>query len=187
MNFHLGAEYLELQIGWFSYYMLIAACVFLLPTKAVAVVGRAVALPVHQLMKALTAEGRKNAIPIAAGVAVLVGLAGYTVDMPGALPASIAVGVLLVVLVAVDRRTEPLPWIAGTALAALGMWAAFVGSDARFDYYRFVGGDHRRRGELEEALEAYIKANDYAPEDDDRREREDDVRRRLSLPPRWSD
>jgi hypothetical protein len=187
MNFHVGAEYLELQIGWFSYYMLIAACVFLLPRKAVASAGRLVARPAQALVRALTGDEKQNALPIAVGVALITGLAGYTVDMPGALVASIAVGVLLIVLVAVDKRIEPLPWIAGTALAALAMWIAFVGTEARYDYYRFVGGDHRRRGELEEALEAYVKANDYAPEDDDRREREDEVRRQLGLPPRWSD
>ncbi len=187
INFHVGAEYLELQIGWFSYYMMITACVFLLPSSVVGAAGRLFATPARALTRALTSEGDKSSLPVALGVAFICGLAGYTVDMPGALTASVAVGVLLLALVLADETAPPLLWSAGVALAALAMWTAFIGTEARYDYYRFVGGDHRRRGELEQALEAYIKANDYAPEEDNRREREDEVRRQLGLPPRWSD
>ena len=58
----------------------------------------------------------------------------------------------------------------------------------RWDYWRNVGGDHRRRGEIEEAYVAYVKANRYAPEGEDRREAEEQTRRILEqrgvLPPR---
>jgi len=190
MNFHIGAEYLDLQIGWFSYYMLIAGCVFLLPRRAVSAFGIMVAIPVNAAVDALTGEESEESgspLPVAIGVAAVTGLAGYAVDMPGVVVASVLIGTLLIVFVAAKQAAgSPLTWIAGTGVAALCMWLAFVGTEARYDYYRFVGGDYRRRGELEESLEAYIKANDYAPEDDNRREREDEVRRGLGLSPRWS-
>jgi len=187
INFHIGAEYLDLQIGWFSYYMMIAACVFLLPSRAVAAVGRGAAIPARAVVRMLGSDEKENALLPAAAVAGVTALAGYAVDMPGALVAAILIGALLLAFVGAKQSERPLTWVAGTALAALAMWLAFASTEARYDYYRFVGGDHRRRGELEEALVAYIKANDYAPEDDDRREREDEVRRSLGMPARWSD
>ena len=44
----------------------------------------------------------------------------------------------------------------------------------RFDYYRWSGADARRRGDYEQALGFYEKANAYAPlgESRDRIERE---------------
>ena len=44
---------------------------------------------------------------------------------------------------------------------SLCAFVATTETQARYDYYRFVGGDHRRRGEYPEALDAYEKANRY--------------------------
>jgi hypothetical protein len=188
MSFHLGAEYLELQIGWFSYYMIATAFVFLLPAVVVDAVVRLFAFASTRFIAILEAEEGVSARLAAVAVAAIVGLAGYAVDMPGVFAASLTFGALLIVFVFATRGTPPaLPWVLGASLAALSMWLAFIGTEARWDYYRFVGGDHHRRGELEAALEAYIKANDYAPDDNDRHEREDEVRRALGMPPRWSE
>ena len=40
----------------------------------------------------------------------------------------------------------------------------------RYDYYRFVGGDRRRRGETAAAIAAYRKAYAYAPDGQSREE-----------------
>jgi hypothetical protein len=43
------------------------------------------------------------------------------------------------------------------------MWIAVNVSEVRFDYYRFLGGDLRRREQPEAALDAYIKAERHSP------------------------
>jgi hypothetical protein len=45
MSFHLGAEYLGLEIGWFSWYMVMTACIFLLPGSALDAFGRILTWP----------------------------------------------------------------------------------------------------------------------------------------------
>jgi len=190
-SFHIGAEHLGLEIGWFSYYMIIAAAVFLLPGGIVGAVGRFAAKPLAAAEAMLSEGASQSALVAAVAAAGITGLAGYAVDMPGAAVGSIAAGVVVLTLVvaihfAKDEHQRPMPFTVGAILAALCMWVAFTGTEARYDYYRFVGGDHRRRGEHQQALDAYIKANDYAPEDNNRHEKEDEMRSILGLPLRWS-
>ncbi|MCB9615337.1 MAG: hypothetical protein H6722_23125 [Sandaracinus sp.] len=161
LSFHLLAETgLVLEIGWFSYYMLLVAGVVLLPARwlrvlaegwsaaAASLAGRAAALPT----------------PARAGLALAgLGLAGFTVDLPGAM-AACTLGALLVLCgVAYAMRHErPLEGggLAGAAALAGVMLALSISqSDVRFDYYRFLGGEHRRHDEPAEALAAYEKAN----------------------------
>jgi hypothetical protein len=63
MSFHLGAEYLGLEIGWFSWYMMMTACIFLLPGSALDAIGRIVTWPGRAIAIAFPAlEGdRKKA------------------------------------------------------------------------------------------------------------------------------
>jgi len=184
VSFHVGAEHLELRIGWFSWYMIGFAAITLLPERAVWVAGEWLSLParaVGEMWQRSQQGGGSAVVPIALGTALVVGLAGYAVDMPGSLAAAVIAGLALaagsIYLYVKSRSHEAMRWIAATAAAALCMWLSIASSEVRFDYYRFVGGDHRRRGEYAEALEAYIKANRYAPEDDDRREKEEEMRR----------
>jgi hypothetical protein len=60
------------------------------------------------------------------------------------------------------------------------MWLAIVSSDVRWEYYRFAGGDHYRRGEYAEALRDYVKGERYAPEGETRQPRIDKLRTILS-------
>ena len=130
-------------------------------------------------------------LPLALGAALTLGLVGWWTDLPGAIGASVIAAVLLLAVVGWRHRTGELirarPLCLGGAVAALAMWLSFATTDARYDYYRWVGGDMRRRGDLEESLAAYEKANRYAPEDANRRRQEDEVRRELGLPPRWDE
>jgi hypothetical protein len=184
LSFHVGAELLELRIGWFSYYMLYVPLVFFLPRRALRRVAFVATAPVRRLSRAWTPEegrGVVAAMGIAAGG--IVALIGYLVDLPGGLGAGASAGALLggatVVAAVRGRAARAQPYVVAGALASLAMWAAIASTDVRFDYYRRVGGDMRRRGELEEALDAYIKANRYAPEDDDRKDKERELRQRL--------
>ncbi|MFW5920631.1 MAG: HTTM domain-containing protein [Polyangiales bacterium] len=177
LSFHLGAEYLGLKIGWFSWYMVGTAVVYMLPRRALEPIawvagwpGRAIATQWDRLMAGgEDASERVTVIALAIGGAGLVVFFGYVTDLPGALVGGILVAVVLALgvlfVVQEGRIRDAQRWIVGAALAAAAMWASIASSTVRFDYYRLVGGDMRRRGNLEESLGAYVKANEYAPRD----------------------
>lgn len=230
LSFHLGAEYMDLQIGWFSWYMVGYAAFFFLPAKWLVLVARAlipmrgvkygpeviaarVVLPIS-----LVLLGRADRWPLTAiGVALLgvwglryllrglwtdadatrrdhwvygavgvvaSGYVGYAVDLPGAplagIAAAVAVGVGFAVLqVRKSDASKMGGYALGIAIGALSLLTAISLSEVRWDYYRNVGGDHRRRGEPLAAYVAYVKANRYAPEGEDRRRQENEMRAAL--------
>lgn len=176
ISFHIGAERMGLQIGWFSYYMIWIALVFFLPERALLAFGGLVSWPVRRLAAGARSWAEDLAdqelqLLVAGTLAslVVVVLAMRSVDLPGAEAASVVAALGLLGLVGVALRSGD-PSSArglsfGAALASLALVLAMVSSVARYDFYRFVGGDYRRRGHLEEALEAYVLANRYAPRD----------------------
>jgi hypothetical protein len=233
-SFHLGAEYLNLQIGWFSWYMILAAGVFFLPTEAIRALGAAITWPGRvghavfvwldrrdgargrtkldsklqskqqggpkrkqkQKRRPVAAYAKEASapspvagpkldvlVPVVLGVALVVPVAGYLVDLPGSFGGSIgAAGALLAALgFRVARRTTDgaREWSGALALGALIMLASIAASEVRFDFYRRLGGVHRRHGNWAEALAAYEKANEYAPEGSDRKDQEDAMRARV--------
>lgn len=116
--------------------------------------------------------------------ALLLAAVGWAADLPGAREAAILGAVLLGagVVAALVRNGHARAlhgYAIGTLLGALALAVSIQASDMRWDYWRNVGGDHRRRGEIEEAYVAYVKANRYAPPDDDRRDEEQQMRRIL--------
>ncbi len=157
LTFHLGAERIGLKIGWFSYYMLLLVVVAFAPAAWL----RAFAAGVARL------EGRREGAAEAwllVGTFALVG-AGVVLDVPGGKAAGMiaALGLAASAAVAMSRKRPRRAgdWGRRAVVAAGLVTLALVNSEARFDYYRFVGGDHRRRGELAAALVAYEKANRY--------------------------
>ena len=186
-SFHLGAEYLELRIGWFSWYMLAIAVICFLPAEWVHAAGWALSWPARrggEAWDALVAkEGFGAAVPAAVGAGGIAVVAGHLVDLPGARAAAIVAGLtvvgMVVWLVREKRVAETLRFILAGAGGALLMWVAIASSEVRFDYYRKVGGVMRRHGEWAEAYDAYRKANLYAPPGEDRREREEEMRRMM--------
>lgn len=240
LGFHLGAEYMNLKIGWFSWYMMGYALVFFLPgswltagariavplvgaslgsevltARIVAAIG-AVAVgaltstwpltstgaalllltPLRLVAKAAEASEPSDTTNRGAIAAALLGAlalvaVGYWVDLPGAKAASVvaavALGAGLVGLFLVRGSAEPIHSYGIGALLGAGALAACISwSEVRFDFYRNVGGDHRRRGEYVTAYLAYVKANRYAPEGRGRRNKEEELRalleRRGELP-----
>ncbi len=242
LSFHLGAEYMELKIGWFSWYMIAYAAIFFLPARWLAVVARRM-IPlrgggetgwwtfapggvIRALIRLLVGfamlyAGRLGeatleplvvvgalvlALPplrwLARGLyqddepppaivyvevvvgALAIGIAGAAVDLPGAQTAGLLVAGLLLVATALaplkkGTLTRLGGYAIGVAAAAVALYVSVTATDVRWDYYRNVGGDHRRRGEIAEAYVAYVKANRYAPEGQDRRAREEEMRARL--------
>jgi hypothetical protein len=229
LSFHFGAEYMELKIGWFSWYMIGYALVFMLPAGLVAALARVIVpipgapfegtllvvrlilgpflLVLGLLWKPFFAIGggiaistlitHVNAVRGVSGLvlpvrvvgvalvgALAVGWSGYAIDLPGAPEAAmacavlLAVGTVLFLLKVAGARTIH---AYGTAalLGAFAFLVAVITSPVRFDFYRNVGGDHRRRGDLVTAYVAYVKANRYAPEGEGRQDNERELRRQL--------
>jgi hypothetical protein len=191
MLLHLGAEAMELEIGWFSYYMMLFGCAFLLPARSVDSLASLITIPANfiraQLEDVLVAEpGKPNGtvtLAITAAVALMLGTVGRLLDLPGAMPAClIAAGVLALAALATAVRGEPIevrPFLLGTGAAAALMWASIAFSQARWDFYRFLGGDLKRRGEPAAALEAYERGERYAPKNESRKEQIDGLRKQL--------
>lgn len=191
MLLHLGAEAMALEIGWFSYYMMLFACAFLLPPRSVDSLASLITIPANfirtQLDDVLAPEpGKHNVtvtLAITAAVALMLGMVGNQLDLPGALPASVVAAVVLtLVALGTSVRGKPVaarPFVLGTGAAAALMWAAIASSQARWDFYRFLGGDLKRRGEPAAALEAYERGERYAPKDQSRREQIEDLRKQL--------
>jgi hypothetical protein len=233
LSFHAGAEYMDLKIGWFSWYMIGYALLFFLPGSWITVAARAavplvgtrfgpevmairvtasvvailvgaatstwlvtsigVALflvtPVRLLAKLHWTEERPDTVEgIALGSAALGALAlvgvGYWVDLPGA-PAGAIVGAVLLgagvvgLFLLRGRARRIHAYGVGALVAAAGLFVSILASEVRWDFYRNMGGDHRRRGEYVTAYVAYVKANRYRPPDDDRFEKERELRELL--------
>jgi hypothetical protein len=243
LSFHVGAEYMELKIGWFSWYMMGYALIFFLPAEWLAAVARVLIplssqrlgltpmalrigagilslvlgfyaemwpltaigaalillTPIRLAAKMTARQGAKSdhTPPLAfasagAGALALVGV-GYLVDLPGVATAmtvgAVALAAGLVGLLVMKGNAAAIHgYGVGAVVAALALLASISLSDVRWDFYRNIGGDHRRRGEVREAYEAYVKANRYAPEGQDRQAQEDEMRgileERGELPPR---
>lgn len=163
LSFHLMTEVgLVLEIGWFSYYMLLMAFVVFAPARWLRVLAEG-----WSELAAKLAHHAQRIPTLVRAVMMLaaLGLAGFLVDLPGALVAATLAALLGLVGVAVAlREGRPLAGggLAGaTALSGLMLVLAVSQSDVRFDYYRFIGGEHRRHDQPAEALVAYEKANEH--------------------------
>lgn len=186
MGFHLGIEYSGFQIGLFSYYM-VALYLLVAPdvrsagalaTAAGCVVAwelgsqaTVVALVAGGLVLAVARFGRSPAMERQGGLVLSVGLAvgalaAWWVPLEG-MPAAIAVAACLAL-------ANEWPWRPGRAarglafaLGGLCIAVLHAETDVVRDYYRYLGGDTRRRNLLPIATDAYRKVTeldpDYAP------------------------
>jgi len=176
---HIGAEGMGLEIGWFSYYMMVLATFCLLPPTVIDALARAVTGPARFFADATTEDrgedgvedgGEDNApavsFALAAAVALVTYQAARMVDLPGATGAAIAAGVCLVGVavyaIVKERPMAPRPTIVAMGAAAVVMWMAIAHSEVRWDYYRYRGGDLMRRGQHAEALSTYLRGERYA-------------------------
>lgn len=168
--FHLGAEHMGLEIGWFSYYMIALALVFFLPAQWVgAVVAVVTAIP-----REIEATLRERPWgPVAdLGVAMVGAMAlawlGDVARVPGAFGALVLAGGVLLALGVLGMMRPPLRRFGVEAACGAIVVAALASyslqhTAERFDYFRFAGGDFRRRNEVQAALSAYREALDLAP------------------------
>jgi len=184
--FHLGAEYIGLEIGWFSWYMLIIGLAALTPASALSVIALALTLPTRAIAEAMGKEHDAGAVVGLAGIAAIaLGAVGAYADVPGAMQGAIVAGLLVVgATVFAAGRRRGLRGMRAIAIAAgvasIAMFFALYGSPARYDYWRFAGGDFRRRGDYAAALDAYLHAERWAPAGMSRAPQIDEMRRRLA-------
>jgi hypothetical protein len=182
LSFHVGAEHLSLAIGWFSAYMIVIALVTFLPARWLSLAVFALSAP----MRARTTDWDSPLVVprlvlagLAGGVALVV--MGQLADLPGATSAALALTLALALFVggAVGGRLprrDAMPIALACAVAGTLLSAWVHVSPARFDYYRFAGGDFRRRLQYEEALHAYERSNRYAPPGESRDDRIEEMR-----------
>ncbi len=187
--FHIGAELMDLTIGWFSYYMILLALVFFLPERLLDRVGRFITwLPrmssnSDEDLGKIPKKDLKTSLKAAIPALVFGGALCIPADLPGVRFAGFIAAAL--VLVAILREyfhpPTPLPFTRATGFVAATVAFMFVVtlSPIRFDYYRYAAGDYRRRGDYQTALTLYEKANRYAPEGEDRKERIQEMRRKV--------
>ena len=196
VGFHISADVLlRLRIGWFSYYMILLACIYFLPKSFLWAIGTLVTWPTRLGAKwsiapaAAESRTRKRNIGLTltgvTATAIIIGSVGFTFDLPGAatigvLAASALVGVTLLAF-ARGQLQDALRYILATALAGASMWAAIGQSTVRFQYYGLVADHRQLRGDLEGALEAYERAIRYVPDRERSRVERivDEVRRQL--------
>ena len=185
---HVGAEAMGLEIGWFSAYMLLLACCFLLPLTVVDRLVTVFTWPARAIGRQVgDAEDAEQPLPLASalgfalGGAALLATVGPLIDLPGAVPAcAVAAGALVAfALLQVRRRRDPRLAIAASAVAGMAMWLAIAASPVRWDFYRYLGGDLTRRDEPEAALEAYERGERYAPPGKSRADKIKQLRKRL--------
>ena len=178
--FHfIGNEIIAtLRIGWFSYYMIVLACIYLLPASLLWAVGWLVTWPIRflgaqwrRLPRAFTERGG-----ISIGSTAVVGLmlsagvtaAGYSLDLPG----GIEVGLLAALTIAgttlvglVGRgHLNALKYGVATALATILMWVAITESMVRFEFYELAGAQKQAQGDVDAAIKDMEKAIRYVPQ-----------------------
>lgn len=187
---HVGAEAMQLEIGWFSHYMLLFAATYLLPLSIVDRLAIVLTWPGRYALELMDrwerrAPGKPAAVLTVLGSAAVVVAAAYLVDLPGALATGVIAAAALVgiALASLARGgADPRRWGVASACAAGLMWLAIAASPVRWDYYRFRAGDLDKRGELEAALEAYEHGECYAPKGESRKAKMEQIRRKLGKP-----
>lgn len=201
LSFHIGAEYLELQIEWFSYYMLLIAVFFLGPTSHLDWLAETLTRVWQRILESRVGTFLTQLPAGFVGVmsALVVVVLSQLIDLPGVgftgfVGAAGIVGLsLMSTSGSVSNRSSIATSLATIVVAGAMLLSADV-FETRFDYYRYVGGDARRRAVLhddvetrrqmlEHALDAYRKANHYAPADRDRRDAQSRVETLLSEMP----
>jgi hypothetical protein len=182
--FHVGAEVFGLRIGWFSWYMLALTLIAFTPARWLSAAARHADRLVAWLVSGMaTPAPRERLVWHALGLlgALSLAVVGHGLDLPMTSTASLLWAALVVVSIAWTARRGRLlrTWAVAAALTATSLGVTIDNGRVRYDFYRYVGGDATRRLELHHALEAYGRANTYAPEGEGRWKKVAKVKKRL--------
>jgi len=177
--FHTANEFfLSLSIGWFSYYMLAIAAIYLLPAPFLLRIGRYASWFVRRLAYAtMLIPSTLNTISsitkilmtvifvfIATSITVILCL---NIDLPGVLTTGLLIaGILFVVCmasIAAGFIRHAMRYAAVTSIAIILMWIAITESTVRFSFYERVGYNYQFQGDTGSAVLAFEKAMKYIP------------------------
>lgn len=170
---HGGIFTMPLQIGLFSFYMLMLATVILLPIDVVAPLGRIVTKPllaIGRVWDRLIGSGSIAGLAIAAVVAgVALGAAGYLLDVPGG---RTAVGITAGIFVALAAVTYARTGAADATRCALAglVFAALLSGVVHFDalphhIWAALARERQLAGDGEAADALYRRAIDHRSDD----------------------
>ncbi len=166
--FHIGVEILEFDIEWFSYYMIALDVILLLPDRGWRAI-RAVALRVEPLWQRIAVATPTESTPrmiIALATAAICAYVAGRIPVEGSTLLAVVVGVAaLLALWPVPLIAPKLPLFAAVAQVVIVATMSFTVDRAGslYDMYRMWGGDLRRRGDVEGAIEKYTLANAAMP------------------------
>jgi tetratricopeptide (TPR) repeat protein len=177
---HVGFEFLQLRIGLFSYYMIATACVYFLPTTALARFASIVDVPlnwvengIQSLLTRFESRLLAAAVVVASLAALVICVCGYSVKMPGSFAACVVVAVGLAVwaIVCVVRSStesvfRPALILAGTAMV---MWVAIANNDARYQFHMQLANQYLELGQPSNAVAAYENAERHLSGDNQQR------------------
>ncbi|MEE2787062.1 MAG: HTTM domain-containing protein [Myxococcota bacterium] len=201
--FHVAVEVLGFDIEWFSYYMLGINFVLLTPSS----VWRWADTACRRVKNKVDRERTHIQRPILQGVLLVLaatGVAASLFQLPFDLTAIVIAGgypLTTTQMVAgigvlytgyVLRPSANRPIFAGQYLAAVVAACASIvtiqSADSAYDFYRMWGGDLKRRGEIDGAIDRYTMANQLHPNTPARRrqlgalhERQGDIERAKAL------
>jgi hypothetical protein len=170
--FHFSIELLELQIEWFSYYMVALTFVMFLPEPWMRAVARGFTRATARVRSRISALRQPRAVNRLRGTGLAIAAAALAValliDFPleGRVYVSSGIG-LAILLSQMPRSGQPMVAPIARAMLQVALVGALLLPITRlgvgFDYYRYWGGDLRRRGDLEATARAYAKANALKP------------------------
>ena len=168
---HVGNEFLDLSIRWFSYHMLIIASVFFLPERVLLVVARLGSWPgrrLHEIRSRIdhnksTTRTRVAHVLCGVAVAALCFWLGSAVDLPGAVVACGGLGVIAVGWTMSDRLQEEVPArLMATSGAVVILYLSVSLSTTRETFYARLADDLSLIRRHDAAVEAYTRAERYA-------------------------
>lgn len=179
LSFHAGAAHMDLEIGWFTEYMLLVAVIVFLPRELLAGLLHLLSTPVRAAHTWLSAEEPSRVVAVLSALLGGAGVAGvfWLTDLPGGLYAGLLAAVMACALAlwplwpsSRGRGAGTLPTALAGLLGAGLLLLALAESDVRFDYYRNAGGDAGRLASEQhpelylEAVAHYTKAKRYYPQ-----------------------
>lgn len=160
---HIMIEVVGLDIGWFSYFMLLLNFGMLLPESVFDRVGDILARVRARLPDLTPMMERAGDLGPTLVAAAICGLLAAQIPIEGG---ELLLGLLVVVpaaeLLRKSNAAERTYVAVGSVLAAGLLTTSLLTSSVLYDYYRFWGGDLFRRGQAEASVEKYEMANALA-------------------------